>query len=163
MGILELHATEQGKPKMRKSLFNSQHGYYIEDLREGMDAVFSKTITESDVLMFAAVSGDTNPLHLSEGFAGSTRFQQRIIHGMLTTSLWSTLVGTKLPGPGSAYMSQEINFLKPVHIGETVTARITVTRISKEKQRVYLIAEAFVDETLVAVGQTKVWVPSRKS
>ena len=146
---------------MEDTVFEKQHGYYLEDLSIGMDAIFAKTITEADVLMFAAVSGDTNPLHLNAEFAEKTRFQQRIVHGMLTTSLWSTLVGTRLPGPGSAYMGQEINFLKPVHIGDTVTAKLTVTRIDTEKQRVFLNAEVFVRDTLVAVGETRAWVPRR--
>ena len=146
---------------MNDTAFDKQHGYYLEDLSIGMDAIFAKTITEADVLMFAAVSGDTNPLHLNAEFAEKTRFQQRIVHGMLTTSLWSTLVGTRLPGPGSAYMGQEINFLKPVHIGDTVTAKLTITKIDTEKQRVFLNAEAFVRGTLVAVGETRAWVPRR--
>ena len=146
---------------MNDTAFDKQHGYYLEDLSIGMDAIFAKTITEADVLMFAAVSGDTNPLHLNAEFAEKTRFNQRIVHGMLTTSLWSTLVGTRLPGPGSAYMGQEINFLKPVHIGDTVTAKLTITKIDTEKQRVFLNAEAFVRDTLVAVGETRAWVPSR--
>ncbi len=146
---------------MDPSVYDMQHGHYLEDLSTGMKAAFAKTITEADVLMFAAVSGDTNPLHLNADFAEQTRFEKRIVHGMLTTSLWSTLVGTRLPGPGSAYMSQEINFLKPVHIGDTVTAMVTITRIVAEKQRVFLHAEAFVGDRLVAVGQAKVWVPRR--
>lgn len=146
---------------MNDAIFDKQHGYYLEDLSVGMEAIFAKTITEADVLMFAAVSGDTNPLHLNAEFAEKTRFQQRIVHGMLTTSLWSTLVGTRLPGPGSAYMGQEINFLKPVHIGDTVTAKLKITKIDTEKQRVFLNAEAFVRDTLVAVGETRAWVPRR--
>ncbi len=146
---------------MNDAIFERQHGYYLEDLSIGMDAIFAKTITDADVLMFAAVSGDTNPLHLNAEFAERTRFNQRIVHGMLTTSLWSTLLGTRLPGPGSAYMGQEINFLKPVHIGDTVTAKLTITKIDTEKQRVFLNAEAFVRDTLVAVGETRAWVPRR--
>jgi 3-hydroxybutyryl-CoA dehydratase len=147
--------------QMDHSIYDMQHGYYLEDLSTGMKAAFAKTVTEADVLMFAAVSGDTNPLHLNAEFAEQTRFGKRIVHGMLTTSLWSTLVGTKLPGPGSAYMSQEIHFLKPVYIGDTVTAVVTITRIVAEKQRVFLNADAFVGESLVATGQAKVWVPRR--
>ena len=128
-----------------------------------MSAIEAKTFTEADVLMFSAVSGDTNPLHQNEEFAEQTRFKQRIVHGMLTTSLWSTIVGTRLPGPGCAYMGQELNFLKPVHIGDTVTARMTVTTIIEEKQRILLDAEAHVRGTLVATGQAKVWVPRRKA
>ena len=148
---------------MSQSIYDQQHGFYLEDISIGMEAVFAKTVTEADVLMFAAVSGDTNPLHMNAEFAEQTRFKQRIVHGMLTTSLWSTLVGTRLPGPGCAYMGQDINFLKPEHIGDTVTAKLTVTKIIETKQRVFLDAEAFVKETLVASGQTRVWVPRRDS
>jgi 3-hydroxybutyryl-CoA dehydratase len=147
---------------MKDSTYELQHGYYLDDLSIGMEAVFAKTVTEADVLMFAAVSGDTNPLHINAEFAEQTRFKKRIVHGMLTTSLWSTLVGTKLPGPGSAYMSQEIHFLKPVHVGDTVTAKVIITDIIADKQRVFLKAEAFVHGTLVAVGQAKLWVPRRE-
>ncbi|MGE3294587.1 MAG: MaoC family dehydratase, partial [Geminicoccaceae bacterium] len=84
----------------------SLDGYFIEDLSEGMTAVFGKTITDADILMFAGVSGDTNPVHLNEEFAAGTPFQGRIAHGMLTASLISTVLGTKLPGPGCVYLSQ---------------------------------------------------------
>ena len=146
---------------MNKEIFDALHGYYLEDIKIGLTAVVSKTITEADVLMFSAVSGDDNPLHMNREFAQLTRFNERIVHGMLTTSLWSALVGTRLPGPGCAYMGQEINFLKPVHIGDTVTARLTVTRVDKERQRVYLDATAMVGELLVANGETRTWVPRR--
>ena len=148
---------------MKDEIYNQQHGYYLEDLSVGMKAIFAKTITEADVLLYAGVSGDTNPLHLNTEFAEQTRFKQRIVHGMLTISFWSTLVGTKLPGPGCAYMGQEINFLKPVHIGATVTAQLTITEINQAKQRVFMNAEAFVKDELVANGQTKVWVPRRNA
>ena len=146
---------------MPDEIYEEQHGYYLEDISVGMSAVFAKTITEADVALYAAVSGDMNPLHMNEEFASHTRFKMRIVHGMLTTSLWSTLVGTRLPGPGCAYMSQEMNFLKPVHIGDTVTARVTVHEIHEEKQRVYLNCECLVRGELVAVGNGKVWVPKR--
>ena len=138
------------------------HGYYLEDLALGMSAVYTRTLTEKLVNLFADVSGDTNPLHLNEAFASQTRFKKRIVHGMLTTSLWSTLVGTRLPGPGSAYVAQELKFIKPVHIGDTVTAKVTVAGIDHAKQRVYLDGECFVADTLVALGQGVVWVPRRE-
>ena len=77
-----------------------QHGYFLEDLEPGMSKVFAKTVTEADLLLFAGVSGDTNPLHLDEEFARDTMFEGRIAHGMLTASLISTVIGTRLPGPG---------------------------------------------------------------
>ena len=147
---------------MPDEFYEQQHGYYLEDISVGMSATFAKTITEADVALYAAVSGDTNPLHMNDEFASHTRFKMRIVHGMLTTSLWSTLVGTRLPGPGCAYMSQEMNFIKPVHIGETVTARVTVYEIHEEKQRVYLNGECFVRGEPVASGTGKVWVPRRE-
>ena len=147
---------------MSDTNFRQLHGYYLEDIAVGMSAVYTRTFTEEIVKLFADVSGDTNPLHLNETFASQTRFKKRIIHGMLTTSLWSTLVGTRLPGPGSAYTSQELKFIKPVHIGDTVTAKVTVTDIDHEKQRVYLDGECFVAGALVAAGQGVVWVPRRE-
>jgi 3-hydroxybutyryl-CoA dehydratase len=141
--------------------FARQHGFYLEDLAPGMSAVFAKTFTDADVLAFAGASGDVNPLHVNEEFAARTRFGTRIVHGMLTTSLWSTLVGTRLPGPGCAYMGQDIKFLRPVHVGETVTARMTVATIDAARQRVELDAECRVGGELVAVGRGRVWVPRR--
>jgi len=114
------------------------------------------------VTLFAGISGDTNPLHINEAFASQTRFKTRIVQGMLTTSLWSTLVGTRLPGPGSAYLSQETKFVRPVHVGETVTARMTVTEIDADKQRVRLDSECLVDGNTVAIGSAVVWVPKRE-
>ena len=144
---------------MDKATFEKLHGYYLEDLSVGMEAVYAKTFTDADVLLFSAVSGDTNPLHTSEAFAAQTRFGKRIIHGMLTTSLWSTIVGTLLPGPGCAYMGQTLNFYKPVCVGDTVVAKMTIVKIDITKQRVYLHAKAFVEDGLVAEGEAKAWVP----
>lgn len=146
---------------MTDDIFEKQHGLYLEDLSEGMSAVCAKTVTDADVVLFAGVSGDTNPLHLNEEFAAKTRFKTRIVHGMLTTSLWSTLVGTRLPGPGAAYAKQETRFVKPVYAGDTVTATVTVVRIDPEKQRVVLDTECTVAGETVAVGQATLWVPRR--
>ena len=146
---------------MTESVFSRLHGHYLEDLSEGMSAVVAKTITDADVTLFAGVSGDTNPLHINEEFAAETRFKTRIVHGMLTTSLWSTLIGTQLPGPGCAYLKQETTFTRPVHAGDTVTATVTVARIDHNKQRVHLDCECTVFEEPVAVGKAVVWVPRR--
>lgn len=146
---------------MTDDIFDKQHGFYLEEIAMGMRAVCAKTFTDADVVMFAGVSGDTNPLHMNEEFAAKTRFKTRIVHGMLTTSLWSTLVGTRLPGPGAAYMKQETRFVKPVHAGETVTATVEVIRIDPDKQRVVLKTECTVGEEPVAVGEAVVWVPKR--
>jgi 3-hydroxybutyryl-CoA dehydratase len=146
---------------MTETVFHRLHGYYLEDLTEGMSAVTAKTVTDADVTLFAGISGDTNPLHINEEFAAKTRFKTRIVHGMLTTSLWSTLIGTRLPGPGCAYLKQETTFTQPVHAGETVTAVVTVTQVIAEKQRVRLDCECTVGGKTVAVGSSTVWVPRR--
>lgn len=106
------------------------HGYYLEDLEVGMTAAFAKTVTEADIVMFAGVSGDTNPVHINAEFAAGTMFKERIAHGMLSASFLSTVFGTKLPGPGAIYMNQNLNFKAPVHIGDTVNASVTLREIN---------------------------------
>ena len=137
------------------------HGHYIEDLDIGMSAVFGKTVSEADIVAFAGVSGDTNPIHLHGGFAATTRFGQRIAHGMLSGSFISTVVGTKLPGPGSIYVSQTLNFTAPVSIGDTVTAVCTITDINQERRRVTLKTQCLSGETVVIDGEAVVSVPRR--
>lgn len=110
----------------------------IDELQVGQTARFSKTVTEADVYLFAGISGDLNPAHVDEEFAKKTYFKTRIAHGMLTASFISTIIGTMLPGPGSIYIRQEVNFLKPVRIGDTVTATAEVAEVMGEKKRVRL-------------------------
>jgi 3-hydroxybutyryl-CoA dehydratase len=140
---------------------DDRHGYYVEDLAAGMAAVFSKTITEADLLMFAGVSGDTNPIHLDEDFASRTMFESRIAHGMLTAALVSTVLGTKLPGPGAIYVSQSIRFLAPVRIGDTVIAKAAVEAINHERRRVTMVTTCWVKETKVLDGEAILMVPRR--
>lgn len=137
------------------------HGYYLEDLQPGMSAVYGKTVTEADILLFAGVSGDTNPLHLNETFGQASRFRSRIAHGMLSGSFFSTVIGTRLPGPGAVYMSQSLRFRAPVRIGDTVMARCTIAEIDAEKRRVRLSCEARVGATVVIDGEALVLVPAR--
>ena len=134
-------------------------GYRFEDLKVGMTAAFGKTITEADVLLFAGVSGDTNSLHVNEEFAKKTRFGKRIAHGMLSASLISTVLGTKLPGPGAIYMSQTLKFVAPVYLGDTVEARVTVAEINTQKRRIVMQTECKVSEVQVVVGEALIWVP----
>jgi 3-hydroxybutyryl-CoA dehydratase len=140
---------------------DDRHGYYFEDLEPGMSEVFSKTITEADLLMFAGVSGDTNPLHLDEDFASRTMFESRIAHGMLTASLVSTVLGTKLPGPGAVYVSQSIRFLAPVRIGDTVIAKACVKEIQAERRRVTFATICSVGDKLVLDGEAILMVERR--
>ena len=133
----------------------SLDGYFLEDLTEGMTAVFGKTITDADILMFAGVSGDTNPVHLNEEFAAGTPFQGRIAHGMLTASLISTVLGTKLPGPGCIYTHQNLKFLQPVR------AEVTITTIDRERRRVTFATVCKVGGKSVLEGEAITMVPRR--
>lgn len=105
---------------------------------EGDSASYSKTITENDIILFSNVSGDTNPLHLDADYASKTRFGKPIAHGMLVSGLISTVIGNKLPGPGAIYAGQNLRFLKPVYIGDTVTATATILAYNRERGRMTL-------------------------
>ena len=107
--------------------------YTIQQLIIGQTASFSKTVSESDIYMFAGVSGDFNPAHVNAAYARTTPFKERIAHGMLSASFISNVIGTQLPGEGSVYLSQTLKFISPVHIGDTITARVEVEEIQKEK------------------------------
>ena len=137
------------------------HGLYFEDLSVGMSAVYSKTVSEADIANFAGVSGDTNPIHLNEEYAKGTRFGGRIAHGMLSASFISTVIGTRMPGPGCIYLSQSLRFRKPVMIGDTVVARVTVSEITVEKRRAVLTTICTVGDVEVISGEALVIVPSR--
>ncbi len=113
-------------------------GHRFEDLRVGMTAVYSKTITESDINLFCAISGDTNPLHLGHEYARTAMFGGPIAHGMLSASIISTVIGAKRPGAGCVYVSQNCRFKAPVRAGDTARARVTVTELMPERRRVGL-------------------------
>jgi 3-hydroxybutyryl-CoA dehydratase len=113
-------------------------GKTIDQLKVGDTAKFSKTISESDVYLFAGVTGDLNPAHINEDYAKDTYFKTRVAHGMLSASFISTVIGTMLPGPGTIYMRQEVSFLKPVKIGDTVTAIVEIAEIMADKKRIRL-------------------------
>ena len=140
---------------------DSLHGYYFEDLSVGMTAAYAKTITETDIVLFAGISGDVNPVHLNHEFAVDTMFEGRIAHGMLTASFISTVLGTKLPGPGCIYLRQDLRFLGPVRPGDTVLARITITDINAEKKRVYAHTVCTVGDRPVVEGDATLFVPRR--
>ena len=137
------------------------HGKYVDEITEGMTAIFTRTVTEADILLFAGVSGDTNPVHLDEEFAKGTMFKGRIAHGMLTAGFISTVFGTKLPGPGCIYLSQSLKFKAPVRIGDTVKARVTATAIDPVKGRCTFATTAHVGDTLVVEGEAQILVPKR--
>lgn len=137
------------------------HGYYLEDLSVGMSASYAKTVTDADVVLFAGISGDTNPVHINQQFAETTMFKSRIAHGILTASFVSTVLGTKLPGCGAIYLSQNLKFKAPVRIGDTVVAIATVKEILAEKRRVTLETVCKVGDTVVLEGEATLMVDRR--
>lgn len=110
----------------------------MEDLSIGQEASVTRTISESDVYLFAGVTGDQNPAHTNEVYASSSSFSHRIAHGMLTAGLVSSVLGMQLPGPGTIYLGQTLKFCAPVYIGDTITATVKVAELIPEKNRVIL-------------------------
>ena len=135
--------------------------HYIEDLAEGMEAHYERTVTEADIVAFAQVSGDTNPVHLDEEYAKGTMFKGRIAHGMLSAAYISTVLGTRLPGPGCIYMSQTLKFLAPVRIGDTVSTTLRLTTLDTVKRRAQFHCQCSVGDKKVVEGEALVLVPSR--
>lgn len=111
-------------------------GKTIDQLRVGDTAQFSKTVSETDVYLFAGVSGDFNPAHINEQYASGTYFKKRIAHGLLSASFLSAVLANQLPGPGAIFLSLSVRFQAPVFIGDTITARAEVAQVDSEKHRV---------------------------
>jgi len=129
----------------------------FEDLKVGMKAEIAKTITETDVVLYAGITLDVNPAHLNEEHAKKTMFKHRIAHGMLTAGLVSAVLGTKLPGEGSIYMGQELAFTAPVYFGDTITATAEIIELIPEKNRVILSTVCTnQDGKVVLKGQAKI-------
>ena len=139
----------------------SETRYFIEDLNPGMSESYTRTVTEADVDLFGAVTGDLNPLHFNEEYAKGTVFKGRIAHGMLTTSYLSTVLGTKMPGPGAIFVSAAVRFKAPVRIGDTVTATCTVRSINMHRKRATFDCIVRSGDTTVVQGEAIVMVPSR--
>jgi 3-hydroxybutyryl-CoA dehydratase len=140
---------------------NELNGHDIEDLDVGMKATFAKTITEADIVLFAGASGDNNAIHINEEFAAATRFKGRIAHGMLSASVISAAIANKLPGPGTIYMKQTLEFKAPVRAGDTVHATVSVRDLVREKKLVFLDTVCTVRGTVVITGEALVKVGSR--
>jgi len=134
---------------------------YLEDLEIGLSRSITKVIDEHAIELFAQVSEDRNPLHLDQAAGEASIFKTRIAHGMLSAGLFSALIGERLPGHGSIYMSQNLRFTAPVRIGDTVTATVTVTNIMPQKRRVALECIARVGDTTVITGDALVLAPTR--
>jgi 3-hydroxybutyryl-CoA dehydratase len=136
------------------------NGYRFNELKVGMSAVYSRTITDTDLRNFSGVSGDTNPMHLNEEYAKTTFFKHCIVHGFLTASLLSTVIGTKLPGPGCIYVSQSLFFKAPVYVGDTVYAKAKVKSLIPEKKRVVLETLCLVKDAVVLEGEAVLQLPA---
>lgn len=135
----------------------------IDELYVGQSSSFSKTITETDVYLFAGVTGDFNPAHVNAQYAQDTPFKKRIAHGMLSASLISTILGTNLPGKGTIYMGQKVQFLAPVYLGDTITAMVEVKELIPEKNRVILHTYCKnQDGAMVLDGEATVLAPKVK-
>jgi 3-hydroxybutyryl-CoA dehydratase len=135
-------------------------GITIDRMKVGDAAELSKTVSETDVYLFAGISGDFNPAHLDQAYAEKTFFKGRIAHGMLSAGFISALLGTRLPGPGTIYLRQELNFLAPVRMGDTITARVEVVELIPEKNRARLKTTCRnQDGTVVLDGEAVVMPP----
>jgi 3-hydroxybutyryl-CoA dehydratase len=135
--------------------------YYFEDLTVGQRETLMKTVMDDDVIAFADLSGDRNPVHLSDHFARKTRFGERIVHGLYTASLISTVIGMYLPGPGAVYLSQTLNFRGPVKIGDVINVVVEVQELTEKGRRVKLHCECLVDGKVVLDGEALVMAPTR--
>ena len=136
-------------------------GLTIDELSLGMTASYERQVTVADIEAFAAVSGDHNPVHLDDAYAKTTVFKGRIAHGILGASFISTVLASKLPGPGTVYLGQTLSFKRPVRPGETVEARVTVTQLIPDKGHVILKTECRVGDRVVIDGEATVMAPQR--
>jgi 3-hydroxybutyryl-CoA dehydratase len=136
-------------------------GVSFEDLSVGQEASLSKTVTEPDIVAFAEVSGDKNPVHLDAQYAAGTMFKERIAHGMLSAAYISAVFGMKLPGPGAIYISQILNFKAPVKIGDTVVTTVKVAELVPEKKRARFECVCSVNGKPVVQGEAVLMVPAR--
>ena len=130
-------------------------GKRLQDMTVGETAAFTKTVSEADVYGFAGITGDFNPMHVDAVHAAASRFTRRIAHGVLSAGLVSAVLGMQLPGPGAIYVSQSLRFLKPVYIGDTITAEVEVAELIVEKNRVRLLTRCRnQDGAIVAEGES---------
>ena len=136
-----------------------QKSFAIDEIEIGMTASYTQTITDADVKAFAGISGDHNPVHLSEEYAKNSRFKNRIAHGLLTASFFSAIFGTKLPGEGCVYAGQNLQFKRPVYLGDTVIAQVTVTSVDVLKKRVTFETVCTVKGKPVTTGTADIFIP----
>ncbi|GAA0691822.1 MaoC family dehydratase [Marinobacterium maritimum] len=131
----------------------------LEEIYPGMTVSYSQTITDADIKAFAGISGDHNPVHVSETYAEQSRFGKRIAHGLMSAGFFSALFGMRLPGPGCLYVSQSLQFKRPVYINDTVVAAVEVTKVDREKRRVFFKTECKVGVKKVITGEAEIYIP----
>lgn len=140
-----------------------KNNFILEEIKVGMFSSYSQTITDADIKSFAGLSGDHNPVHVSDDYAAQSRYGKRIAHGMLSSSFFSALFGTKLPGHGCVYASQSLKFRYPVYVGDTVTATVTVKKINIEKRIIIFDTICTVGRKKVITGEAEIYIPIMKN
>lgn len=131
----------------------------IEDIKVGMKVSYSQTITDADIKAYAGVSGDHNPVHVSQEYAEQSRYGKRLAHGMISIGFFSALFGMRLPGPGCVYVAQNTKFKRPVYIDDTITAIAEVTNVCIDKKRVFFSTNCYVKNKLVISGDAEIYIP----
>ena len=134
----------------------------FEEIKIGMEESYSKIIRDEDIKNFSVLSGDYNPIHLNEEYAKKSHFKRRIAHGMISSSFFSAIFGTKLPGYGCLYVNQNINFKRPVYLDDKVTAKIIVTALEPSKRRVFFDTFCYVKNKIVIDGTAELYVPKEE-
>jgi 3-hydroxybutyryl-CoA dehydratase len=160
---LEVFMDQQVTPSAVIASMEELHGHYIDELKVGMTDVYVRTVTETDIVQYAQISGDDNPVHVNEEFAKQTIFKGRIAHGMLSCGYISAVLGTQLPGPGCAYLNQSLNFRAPVRIGDTVQTRVTISEVKTDSNTVICDIVCSIGEKVVIDGFATLWVPNRRN
>lgn len=133
----------------------------IEEIKVGMKASYSQKICDSDIRDFARISGDHNPVHIDSAYAAESRFGKRIAHGLMSAGFFSALFGTRIPGPGCVYVSQNLKFIKPVYIDDTVTAEVEVTKVDLVKHRLFFNTTCRVEGKKVITGSAEIYIQKK--
>lgn len=133
----------------------------IESIQTGMTVSYSQTITDADIKAYAGLSGDHNPVHVSDEYANSSKFGKRIAHGLMSAGFFSALFGTRLPGPGCVYVSQSLQFKRPVYMGDTVVATVKVRSVDIAKCRVFFETICVVGGKVVIKGEAEIYIPPK--
>ncbi|MBK5552227.1 MaoC family dehydratase [Pseudomonas sp. TH03] len=133
----------------------------IEQIEVGMQVSYSHTVTDADVKAYAGLSGDNNPVHMSDEYAENSRFKKRIAHGLFSAGFFSALFGTRLPGPGCVYISQNLLFKAPVYLQDTVVAIVCVKAVNVRKKTVTFRTYCTVKGQLVIDGEAEIYIPKK--